>query len=57
MAYTSEEKSSEAVSASADTAPAEISTSDELERLAGMHDQGIITEEEFEAMKKQLLGL
>ncbi len=29
----------------------------ELERLAGLKDQGIITEEEFEAKKKQLLGL
>jgi hypothetical protein len=30
---------------------------DELERLAGLKDKGIITEEEFEAKKKQLLGL
>ena len=30
---------------------------DELERLAGLKDQGIITEEEFEAKKKELLGL
>jgi hypothetical protein len=30
---------------------------DELERLAGLRDSGIITEEEFEAKKKQLLGL
>ena len=30
---------------------------EELERLAGLKDQGIITEEEFEAKKKQLLGL
>jgi len=29
----------------------------ELERLAGLKDQGIISEEEFEAKKKQLLGL
>ena len=28
-----------------------------LERLSGLKDQGIITEEEFEAKKKQLLGL
>jgi hypothetical protein len=40
-------------------APAEPEPSylDELERLAGLRDQGIITEEEFEAKKKQLLGL
>lgn len=29
----------------------------ELEKLAGLRDQGIITAEEFEAKKKQLLGL
>jgi len=29
----------------------------ELEKLAGLRDQGIITNEEFEAKKKQLLGL
>jgi FMN phosphatase YigB (HAD superfamily) len=30
---------------------------DELERLAGLKEKGIITEEEFQAKKKQLLGL
>lgn len=30
---------------------------DELERLAQLKDQGIISEEDFEAKKKQLLGL
>ena len=29
----------------------------ELERLSGLRDQGIITDEEFEAKKKELLGL
>jgi hypothetical protein len=29
----------------------------ELERLADLRDRGIVTEEEFEAKKKQLLGL
>jgi hypothetical protein len=29
----------------------------ELERLAGLKDQGIISEQEFEAKKKELLGL
>lgn len=29
----------------------------ELERLAQLRDQGIITEEDFEAKKKQVLGL
>ncbi len=40
----------------APAAPAE-SYLDELERLAGLRDQGIITDEDFEAKKKQLLGL
>ncbi len=30
---------------------------DELERLAKLKDEGVITEEDFEAKKKQLLGL
>jgi hypothetical protein len=40
-------------------APTEAAPSylDELERLAGLRDQGIITDEDFEAKKKQLLGL
>ena len=29
----------------------------ELERLAQLRDQGIVSEEEFEAKKKQILGL
>ena len=29
----------------------------ELERLAQLRDQGIVSEEEFQAKKKQLLGL
>jgi len=48
-----------AVPATANAAPppAAPSTSDELEKLAGLRDQGVITEEEFEAKKKQLLNL
>jgi len=30
---------------------------DELERLSKLKDEGVITEEEFETKKKQLLGL
>jgi predicted Zn-dependent peptidase len=30
---------------------------DELERLANLKEQGIITEEEFEAKKKKMLGI
>jgi len=46
----------EAVPASVDAPPAEFSTSDELEKLAGLRDQGVITEEEFEAKKQKLLA-
>ena len=40
-----------------DEPPVEYFTSDELEKLAGLRDSGAITEEEFEAKKKQLLDL
>ena len=30
---------------------------DDLEKLANLHEKGIITEEEFNAKKKQILGL
>ncbi len=45
--------------ATAEAAPAEAEPSylDELERLATLRDQGVITEEEFAAKKGQLLGL
>jgi hypothetical protein len=36
---------------------AETSYLDELERLAELHDRGIINDEEFEAKKGQLLGI
>lgn len=41
-------------------APAPVSTSDqfaELEKLGQLKDQGILTQEEFDAKKKQILGL
>ena len=41
----------------AEPQPAPSSDLDELEKLASLKDRGIITEEEFEAKKKQLLGL
>lgn len=39
------------------TAKAPESTSDELKKLKDLLDSGIITQEEFDAKKKQLLGL
>ncbi len=43
-------------------APAPASTSggsdlDQLQKLADLHDQGILTDEEFATKKKQILGL
>ena len=38
-------------------APAQSDYIEELQKLAGLRDAGIISEEEFEAKKKQLLGL
>jgi hypothetical protein len=38
-------------------APAEPDYVAELEQLAQLRDQGILTPEEFEAKKKQLLGI
>ena len=53
----------DAEDAKAETAPVSSAPAgepeylNELERLAEMRDQGIITDEEFQAKKKQLLGL
>jgi hypothetical protein len=43
--------------ATAPPAPSQDSYLDELERLADLRDRGIVSEEEFEATKKKLLGL
>jgi hypothetical protein len=43
--------------AAAQAAPAEPDYMGELEQLAQLKAQGIITEEEFEAKKKQILGI
>ena len=41
----------------APAAPAQADYTVELERLAQLRDQGVITAEDFEAKKNQLLGL
>ena len=38
-------------------APAEPDYAAELEQLAQLKNQGILTDEEFEAKKKQILGI
>lgn len=56
MTYQGQAQASPPSTAPATTA-AEASYLDELERLAALRDQGVITEEEFAAKKGQLLGL
>jgi uncharacterized protein HemX len=46
-----------AAAPAAPAAPAEPDYAAELEQLAQLKAQGIITEEEFEAKKKQVLGI
>jgi len=43
--------------AAAAAAPAEPDYAAELEKLAQLKNQGILSEEEFEAKKKQILGI
>ena len=43
--------------AAAEAAESQTSYLDELERLGELHKQGILTDEEFTAKKKELLGL
>ena len=52
-----EEEPVEAAPAAAPPPAPEPGYMAELERLAQLRDQGIVSEEEFQAKKKQLLGL
>lgn len=47
----------QAVAQHAPPAPAGGDVTGELQRLAGLHQQGILTDEEFSAAKQKLLGL
>jgi hypothetical protein len=51
----------QAAAQAAEPAPAPVASQpdyvSELERLAQLRDQGIITDDEFEAKKKQILGI
>lgn len=38
-------------------APAQDDTASQLQQLAQLKDQGILTQEEFDAKKKQILGI
>jgi hypothetical protein len=56
--FSSREQPAEAAAAApAPAAAPEPEYVGELERLSQLRDQGIITNEEFEAKKKQLLGI
>ena len=52
-----EEQPAEAVAPSPAPAAPEPEYMAELERLAQLRDQGIVSEEEFNAKKKQILGI
>jgi predicted Zn-dependent peptidase len=52
-----EEEPVEAAAPSSASAAPEPEYMAELERLAQLRDQGIVSEEEFEAKKKQILGI
>jgi hypothetical protein len=52
-----EEEPAEAEPVAAAPAAPEPGYMAELERLAQLRDQGIVSEEEFQAKKKQLLGI
>ena len=47
----------EAAAASAPAAPAPPDDMAQIQQLATMKDQGLLTEEEFQAKKKQILGI
>lgn len=51
------EGAAQAQQQAAPAAPAPKDTTAELQKLADLHKQGILTDEEFTAMKKKLLGI
>jgi hypothetical protein len=52
--FSSREEPAEAVAPAPAAAPEYV---DELERLAQLRDQGILSDDEFEAKKRQILGI
>jgi len=49
--------SQQAAPAPAPAAPAELEDAAEIQKYAALKGQGLITEEEFEAKKRQILGI
>jgi hypothetical protein len=56
-AYDQQMAAQAAAAPAAPAAPAEPDYAAELEQLAQLKNQGILTDEEFEAKKKQILGI
>ena len=56
-AYDQQMAAQQAAAPAAPAAPAEPDYAAELEQLAQLKDQGILTEDEFQAKKKQILGI
>ena len=52
-----QQMAAQAAAAPPPAAPAEPDYTAELEQLAQLKNQGILTDEEFEAKKKQILGI
>jgi hypothetical protein len=40
-----------------ESGPPQVDTAEEIRKLAELHEQGILTDEEFAAKKKQILGI
>jgi putative oligomerization/nucleic acid binding protein len=53
----SAELQAQQAAAAATAAPAELDDAAKIEKYAALKGQGLITEEEFEAKKKQILGI
>jgi hypothetical protein len=56
-AYEQQAAAQQAAAAQQPAQPAEPDYAAELEKLAQLKNQGILSEEEFEAKKKQILGI
>ncbi len=52
-----EEAAAQQQAAAPAAAPASTDVTAEIQKLADLHDSGALTDEEFTAMKKKLLGL
>jgi hypothetical protein len=55
--YDEPEPSYEQAAPPPQAAPAEPDMTDQLQDLAKLHEQGILTDEEFAAKKKEILGI